>query len=539
MSADRQPQTPLLAGPAAGRRSRAADDLLTAMALEPAGQVSPSLYETARLVSLAPWLTGHAERVRYLLSSQRADGGWGPPEGYALVPTLSAVEALLVVLRTAPAVDPLTRAVDRGLQMLTRWLSAARSIPDTPAVDLIVPALTAAINRHLTRADAPPALRHWRATPRLRLPNGMDDRRLTAVHGLIGAGRAVPEKLLHALEVVGALARGAQGVRPTPSGVVGASPAATAAWLGPPDAGERHPGACAYLEGVVHQHGALAPCATPVTVFERAWVVATLTRAGIAVAPAPHLIRTLTADLSPAGITAGPGLPPDADTTAVTLYALTRLGVHVDRECLWRYETPDGFCTWPGEDGYSVTTNAHVLDVIGQHLATRPDAQPRYRAAARRLVDALQQRQQPDGSWLDRWHASPYYATMSCALALAEVTGPPVAVTSLTRAADWVVSSQRADGSWGRWEGTVEETAYAVQVLAAVGRGRPGAEEAIERGDAYLAANSAAQDVGPALWHDKDLYRPTMIVRAALLAARHLASGSDSARFQPDLSLTG
>ena len=44
---------------------------------EPWGQVSPSVYETGRLVVLAPSLTGHAERLDFLRATQRADGGWG------------------------------------------------------------------------------------------------------------------------------------------------------------------------------------------------------------------------------------------------------------------------------------------------------------------------------------------------------------------------------------------------------------------------------------------------------------------------------
>lgn len=484
---------------------------------EPAGQVTPSLYETARLVSLSPWLIGHAERVRYLLRRQRADGGWGPPEGYAMVPTVSATEALLAVLHPAAESQVLIRAVDRGLQALARLLRAGPAIPDTPAVDLIVPALLAAINGHLSRPDLPAGLRHWRAHPRLGLPHGMAGDRLAAVRQLVAVGGAVPDKLLHALEVVGPLARDAPGVRPAPSGLVGASPAATAAWLGP---GEVHHHARRGLEAVVERHGGPVPCATPITVFERAWVVGTLTRAGFAVPASPDLVGSLTAQFTPTGTPTGPGLPTDADTTSVALYALARLGVPTDLECLWGYETQDGFCTWPGEDGFSVTTNAHVLDALGQHVRAGRGATRRHRAAARRVVSALGERQETDGSWRDRWHASAYYATACCVLALSEFGSHGVVPSALARAVGWVLATQHPDGSWGRWGGTPEETAYAVQILAVAGR-RPDVADAVRRGHAYLAASDGAE--GPALWHDKDLYRPTLIVDAAVLAAKRLA----------------
>nr|WP_319993788.1 prenyltransferase/squalene oxidase repeat-containing protein [Micromonospora sp. DR5-3] len=489
--------------------------MIASMMRQPAGQVSPSLYETARLVSLAPWLAGHAERVHYLLRSQRPDGGWGPPEGYALVPTLSATEALLTVRHTFPQTDAVLQAVDRGLRALTRWLEAGQRIPDTPAVDLIVPALTATINEHLSRPDA--GLPH---RAHLDLPTDIDDGRLAAVRALVAAGKPVPEKLLHALEVIGPMARQVPGVQPLPPGLIGASPAATAAWLDP-EAEDDHHDSRHYLESIVDPRSGSVPCAIPITVFERAWVVGTLTRAGIAVPASPDLVGSLTADLTAAGTPAGPGLPADADTTSVTLYALAQLGVPTNLECLWRYETPDGFCTWPGEDGFSLTTNAHVLDALGQHLRSRPGAPARYREAARRVAAALRERQEPDGSWRDRWHASPYYATVSCALALSESGPPNTAAEALSRAVDWVLATQRPDGSWGRWEGTAEETAYAVQLLVAVGRQRPGATDAIRSGYAFLTAHGHRK--GPALWHDKDLYRPMLIVRAAVLAARQLA----------------
>lgn len=92
------------------------------------GSVTPSLYETARVVSAAPWLPGHKQRVVWLLEQQR-EGGWGEgPAPYRLLPTLSAVEALLSVLRDAPA-DGRSReraaaAAAEGLAELAGLLSA-------------------------------------------------------------------------------------------------------------------------------------------------------------------------------------------------------------------------------------------------------------------------------------------------------------------------------------------------------------------------------------------------------------------------------
>ncbi|RZU77023.1 prenyltransferase/squalene oxidase-like repeat protein [Micromonospora kangleipakensis] len=505
----------------------AADGVLTDLLRQPAGQLTPSVYETGRLVTLAPRLPGHDRRLRYLLDCQRTDGGWGAPEGYALVPTLSAVEALLSTLAAGrPAGvprDELRAAAGRGVAALSGWLGTTRrmSVPDTPAADLIVPTLVEAVNGHLHSLDDQPDSRWLPTTAPLSLPAGMDRRRLDALRGLLATGRPVPQKLLHALEVLGPAARRRADVVPV-AGAVGASPAATAAWLGEPG-GTTEP-SLAYLEDAVRRHDGPVPCCTPISVFERSWVLANLARAGLRARPAPSLVAELTAALGPEGTPTGPGLPADADTTSVTLYALARAGHPVHPASLIRYEQDGHFCTWPGEDGRSVTTNAHVLEALGWHAGrSTADGDPEARRLLR-LARWLREQQHPDGRWCDRWHASPYYATSCVVMALDRYAPAAVAAEAVDRAVDWVVGTQRADGSWGRWSGSREETAYALHVLLGVSRPvRPGVAESARRGVAYLSATAGRQD-DPPLWHDKDLYAPVLIVRSAVVAAQHLAA---------------
>ncbi len=85
----------------------------------------------------------------------------------------------------------------------------------------------------------------------------------------------------------------------------------------------------------------------------------------------------------------------------------------------------------------------------------------------------------------------------------------------------WLLDTQHGDGSWGIWGGTQEETAYAVLVLTGLPDAEgPGHREAVRRAQTYLA-QPAHHGEHPPLWHDKDLYAPTVVVEAALLAARH------------------
>ncbi|MGC4854844.1 prenyltransferase [Micromonospora sp. DT4] len=497
----------------------AARELIAGLALRPWGQVAPSVYESGRLVADAPWLPGHHQRIAFLLREQRPDGAWGPPEGYALVPTLSATDALLAALADGGSAGAhLLAPVTRGLHALADRLLAthARALPDTPALDLIVPALVESINGRLSRLDRTTAERLPHAP--LGLPAGLRPDRLRAVRAAVAAGATLPPKLAHFYEVLDATPADAG---PTLT-AVGASPAATAAWLSAagPDAG---PAAHAFLRKLIRDGDGPVPCPTPITVFERAWVLGGLRRAGVAVNPPATVLRTLASATAAEGVATGEGLPTDADTTSVTLDALARLGHPADPASLWAYETADGFCTWPGsEDGFSVTTNAHVLDAFGQHVAAHPGADARYHRTVDRLSAVLPAHQLADGLWQDRWHASPYYATACCVLALAEFGRGGVAAEAVDRAARRVLDNQRADGSWGRWDGTAEETAYALQVLLAAPTGAPRVDDAVARGHAYLHQPSGRTD--SPLWYGKELYCPTAIVRAAILAACRLAS---------------
>ncbi|MFD5513620.1 prenyltransferase/squalene oxidase repeat-containing protein [Streptomyces sp. NPDC127051] len=510
----------------------AAAKLITDLIAAPWGRPTPSLYETARLVTLAPWLTGHHRRLQHLLGAQHSDGNWGPAvsEGFALVPTLSATEALLTTMQRTPALSGTDRArvtesAHRGLQAALRQLTSRRTpLPDTHAIELVVPALIEAVNTHLHQLhDAPsPDLPAWPGPGRLPLPPDVDPTLLASLRSRLQAGGPVPDKVLYSLETTGDAARGARAVRPVPPGTVGASPAATAAWLGPaPTSGP----ALRYLETVVSDNDALAPAPVPIDVFERAAVVGVLARAGLRPqVPAP-LVKGLIDALGPEGAPGGAGLPADGDTTSIVLFTLAQLGIPQDPGCLFKYEQDDHFCTWPGERTASPSTNAHQLEALGQYLASAgpnpPDA-PRYQAAVTKTSTWICDQQRADGSWDDKWHASPYYPGMCCTLALAHY-GVGAAGAVVDKAVHWVLSTQRPDGSWGRWQGTVEETAYALLTLQLSHRApRPAAERAIARGSAYLLSHITRPDEA-VLWTGKDLYHHRPLAQAPAVAALHLA----------------
>ncbi|MCD0448444.1 hypothetical protein LO762_04425 [Actinocorallia sp. API 0066] len=481
------------------RAQRIVDGLLA----QPWGRSSPSVYETGRLVALTPWLAGHDARVRHLLAAQRPDGGWGPPDGpgYRIVPTLSAVDALLS--EGGPAA---LEAAEKGLVYVRGLLSELPPLPDMPALELISASLIRAVNAR--RPDAVP------------VPPDLDDGTLDLVRAAATDGRALPVKLLHALEILGPDAVGLATAPVEPTGTVGAAPAATAAWLGPQEPPPSHP-ARRFLETAARQYGGPVAPGVPITVFERGWVLIALARAGLDFTPHPDLLLSLSGSLGEHGAPAAAGLPPDADTTSGALYALDWLGAPVAPDMLLSYETETHFCTWPGEQGRSVTTNAHVLEAFGRALER--GANSRYEAAAAKAAAFLRATQRPEGFWDDRWHVSPYYATMSAALALAAYGGPESAET-VAGAVAWVRATRGADGGWGGRGATAEETAFALHVLLLADPDGAGPDDPdVRAGAAFLDRWNGTH---PALWHDKDLYLPVAIVEATVLAAARLAGAA-------------
>jgi halimadienyl-diphosphate synthase len=247
-----------------------------------------------------------------------------------------------------------------------------------------------------------------------------------------------------------------------------------------------------------------------------------LLRARIPIGPRPPLCKELAGALNPVGARTAAGLPADADTTAVVLFALQGLGMDTSADPLWGYLDDNGhFRTWlAGEANVSVSTNAHVLETLATQSGPQTHWPDRREKILSHLCRLLRDLQQADGSWQDRWHASPFYPTACCAPLLHEID--PDARPAVDRAVEWVRQAQNTDGSWGIYGGSAEESAYAMQILLLTGHHDTATAH---RGYEYLVHRvDQPSDQHPALWHDKDLYCPYTIVRASILATLHLAA---------------
>ncbi|WP_338742771.1 hypothetical protein [Actinomadura luteofluorescens] len=514
----------------------AAERLLGRAAPGPGAGMSLSVYETARLVRLAPWVWGHHARIDYLVALQRRDGTWGGPDLYALVPTLSATEALLHLAcardrspvraehRTGAA-DLLTAAADRGLAASRRLLDrACRPWPRTLGADLLVPYLVDEINRTLLRCEAPAARG---SVPRplgrhavLRAPLAGRAAQGSAPSSVPPGGSPLPAG--HLWEGSAGPAR--EAAAGSPDGwTIGASPAATAAWLARRPAGGRDEVCVGALDRLARRHGGPVPGLGPAIAGEQVELAGTLVRAGLGAAVPPRLREQLRRQVG--------GTTGDYGTVSTALYTLAELGELGGRcpaEVLRPFQAATRFQRPPGDPVWSPVANAHMLEAFGVHAAARPAHLRRHSPAISAITRWLCGRQQLSGRWEDPRHASPYYATSHAAAALSRF-GRRGASSAVARAVWWVRGTQRPDGSWGVWRGTAEETAYALQTLLAAPHRVP--QDLLARGAAALERLVATGTGHPPLWHGTDLYAPAAVIDATILAV--------TCRLRGHVALTG
>lgn len=472
------------------------------------GAVSETAYDTAvvsRLTSSRNSLRpAFPAALGWLRRYQHADGSWGGriETGHdRLVATLAAIVRLAEVSE-----EWAQSAVERGAAYIWRHARDWQSSPhETVAFELLVPRLL----DEARRLALPLPFEAFAPVLTLR------DEKL----GKIPEGHlyAAPTTLLHSLEFLG---RDIDPARILPlrgqNGSFGCSPSATAHVLAhaEDDAAER------YLQRVmqVSVNGG-SPTIYPFEVFERGWVLYNLGLAYGEIAGFAVHRRFLHSILRPEGVgMAAQGLQPDCDDTAMVLIILARAGQTVDLERLHPFERDGWFSTFPFERTTSNSVNARVLEAL---RVGRPDAPSRYARQFAKIVRFLGEQRIEGAYWQDKWHVSPYYATAQVVLA---ARGIADGLLDGTRA--WLLGTQRPDGSWGRYMGTSEETAYALQSLHALATPDDlPAAAAIGRGAGYLAQHFDDTDY-PELWVGKGLYTPYAVVRSAIISALRLSGGA-------------
>lgn len=254
-----------------------------------------------------------------------------------------------------------------------------------------------------------------------------------------------------------------------------------------------------------------------------------------------------------------PGGVPDADDTPGALLALWNLGLHdpeTDKaaaagvQWLLDLQNADGgmptFCKGWGTlpfDRSGADLTAHALQAWRVWQVRLPAAlSRRVDQAITAAFSYLTKNQRNDGAWVPLWFGNqdapedenPVYGTSRVLVALEGFTGMPQVEPLRKRGLDWLLSAQNADGGWGGdcgVESSIEETALAVQALAAADTPSAAALVALRRGvSCLIELTHGGTEFPPSpigfyfakLWYFEELYPLVYTVGALARAARHL-----------------
>jgi halimadienyl-diphosphate synthase len=477
------------------------------------GAISAAAYDTAYVSRLRarddPNALAYPQTLGWLLRSQNPDGSFGttlPIPKEKLVSTLSALVALADLppgLQDGSA----HRARAKALRFLYEDTGNWQTGLDTAGFELLLPAL---LDQAKLRELPLPYERFMGIS-------AQRDAKIGHIPPRLIYNVATP--LLHSLEYLGSRLD-VEGARKqlSPNGSFANSPSATAYFL----LKTTDEQANEYLAMVLANRGdGSLPTVEPFEIFEIAWVLYNLARAGQKPAEAQPLLRYLAQALTDDGVgVSREGLRPDADDTALTLSVLHRYGYPISAGPLRPFEGVNFYFTFPLERDPSVTANAHVLEVLE---AVPPF--PRQHLIQQKVIKYLRDARVDGDHWVDKWHGSPFYATAHAVFALT-ASAPDLCAPAFT----WLKQTQRQDGSWGWFgQGTPEETAYAVQALAAApAEIRADLTESLRRAAAYLN-ESQGEPVIP-MWVGKTLYAPTQVITSAVLSAQILMGRTSDAR---------
>jgi halimadienyl-diphosphate synthase len=472
------------------------------------GRFSPSIYDTAQVLRLAPVTDDCAGTVAWLTAQQHSDGGWAPSAAPCArdLPTLAATLALRARSSSKESHD----AAEAGLAFLRRHASQHWSEPLADdalvAVELLLPRLLdEATSQGIDLSVMPYAS--------LRALGERKRRMIVAMRP--GAGAAPT----HSWEGWGAQSDPSMI---DASGGVGHSPAATAAWLAMAtkrnDLNDARRGARRFLRAASAScDGAfgLMPVAWPIDRFEQIWGLHALSVAGLL--DHPHLrdaahaqILDLGRAMRPEGIGFSDHFIADGDCTSTAIATLIAAGYQIDSRTIYRFQKDDSFITYPMEIQPSLTTTAHAvlaLALAGDDIS--------------RFARYIESKQLPDGRWVgDKWHSSWLYTTAQVVTALAyagRMRTLPAAVAALHH-------YQRADGGWGFVDrSTLAETAYvalALHTLRSHGVCADQVRPALARAASWLTDNYEASSLRRDIfWIEKELYCPYRIDHAFILSA--------------------
>ena len=484
------------------------EDLLCEMG--PGKQITPSAYDTAWVARLAEIGEPIGEdALEWLRLNQLEDGSWGARELLYYHDRVICTLASIIALSTSG--DPQDKyRIQKALPTLKDYMTKLELDPagETIAFEMLLPTLMAeAKTLGLLPRGGTSKLNSMVLTRAYKLANS-PGRKISRLVTMAFSAEMAGTDGLHILDVDNLQ---------EPDGSVGYSPAATAhfsRFVSP-----HNQRALQYLK-TVSENGSFVHVA-PFDVYEKAWVLwnlaltSSLDENQVSLCQ-PHLDALEKAWEPGKGVGFATNyLAKDSDETSVTFEILSRFGRSSDINTVLNYEEDDHFRCYEIEANPSVSANIHVIGALkeaGLGVQETP---------VRKARDFLRRERSQEGFWVDKWHASPYYATAHAIIACAGYDNELV-----KDAVSWLITTQNSNGSWGYYMPTAEETAYSLQALS-IWKQNYGTVPfgVIERGVNWLVHHMDLPY--PPLWICKSLYSPVLIVRSAILSALILSSQTE------------
>lgn len=440
--------------------------------------------------------------LQALIERQHPDGSWGSRVPYVHDRVLSTLAVVLLLRRFGHRKRDREQCSAGERYICRKACDLEHDVHPTVGFEMILPALLKE-GRELG-LDLPYAQLQRYETLRAEklsvLPDRLFKTRTTALHSL----EAFPDRF-DSDDASSLLLE---------DGSMAGSPSATAWFLGRvADWRTRYPQSTAYLEDLLRLNDAGLPAMAPCGIFARTWVLYYLHSGGL-LASRKDLSRPhheyLLDHWHPDGVGFSSAMFPDSDDTSMTLLALHRAGYEVDGTPLLAYERDEHFAVFEHELQPSISANLHILEA----LETFPKhARRRVRD---KIIDYVLAERQPGGYWGDKWHGSIYYPTSQALMALL-----PHTPNRMGNTLNWILSTQRTDGSWGQYAPTVEETALVLLALLLYQRaGWSLPEQPLRLAARYLLSKEGPFEQGyTELWTAKVLYAPPSIIRSVTLAA--------------------
>jgi len=197
----------------------------------------------------------------------------------------------------------------------------------------------------------------------------------------------------------------------------------------------------------------------------------------------------------------------DSDDTVITYNALLRYGIEKDLASVLAYEEKDHFRCFDLEVNPSISANIHILDALLQSGLTNKNS------SVIKILHFLKKARGNQPFWVDKWHSSAYYPTAHAIIACAGSVHDVV-----EESVQWILNTQNANGSWGTYLSTAEETAYALQALWVWNEKVARIPKTILKNGARWLKDNIDKPYPP-LWIGKCLYSPQLVVRSAAISA--------------------